>query len=65
MQQVKFLSFISPFECEELFGLQLAGFLEFQMVYLVKELGKIAPQMSVFLSVIEVSFSFFSFSKRN
>ena len=40
---------------------KLVGFLEFQMVYLVKVLGKIALQMLVFLSVIEVSFSFFFF----
>lgn len=38
---------------------KLVEFLEFQMVYLVKVHGKIALQMLVFLSVIEVSFSFF------
>ena len=61
--QVKLPSLTFPFTSVRLitFGLQLVGFLEFQMVYLVKELGKIALQVLIFLSVIEVSFSFFFF----
>lgn len=45
---------ISEFDSHFIFGLQIAGFLDSEMVYLVKVLSKTALQMLVVLSVVEI-----------